>query len=251
MKNITLIGSGNVATNLGLSLFNKGYKIKQVWSKQLKNADILAKKINSSSTDSLEKLQNADLYIVAIKDDAVKSVLQKLNVTNIVHTSGSIGLEVFNEKFDNYGVFYPLQTFNKDLTINISDTPIFIEANNKVFENKIFDIGNKLSESIFKINSEQRKQLHIAAVFACNFTNHMFSIADTILTKSDIDFKLLLPLINQTVLKVYKNKPSKVQTGPAKRNDKEVISSHIECISEKRTKDIYKLISDSIIKTNE
>ena len=120
MKNIVLIGSGNVATHLGSSLVNNGYNIKQVWSKQLKNADILSKKLDSTSTDDLNNLKNADLYIVAVKDDALGSVIKQLNLNNIIHTSGSIGLEVFNKKFENYGVFYPLQTFNKEVSLDFS-----------------------------------------------------------------------------------------------------------------------------------
>jgi predicted short-subunit dehydrogenase-like oxidoreductase (DUF2520 family) len=251
MKNIVLIGSGNVATHLGLSLVNRGYKIKQVWSKQLKNADILAKKLNSTSIDNLNKLKNADLYVVAVKDDALESVTQQLNVKNIIHTSGSIGLEVFNNKCKNSGVFYPLQTFNKEISLDFSKTPICIEANNKLFKNKLINIGNNLSDKVVTMSSEQRKRLHIAAVFACNFTNHMFSLSDTILAKSNIDFKLLLPLINQTVRKINQKKPSEVQTGPAKRKDKKVIQSHINSISDKKTKEIYKLISNSILKNND
>ena len=251
MKNIVLIGSGNVATHLGLSLVNKGYNIKQVWSRQLKNANILAKKLNSNSTNSLNNLKNADLYIVAIKDDALESVIQQLNVINIAHTSGSIGLEVFKHKFNNYGIFYPLQTFNKSLNLNFSKTPILIEANNESFRKMLLNIGNSLSNKVLIMNSEQRKQLHIAAVFSCNFTNHMFTIAHSILTKSDIDFKLLLPLINQTVKKLKKNKPSEVQTGPAERKDKRIIQSHINNLSDKKTKEIYKLISSAIMKNNE
>ena len=251
MKSIVLIGSGNVATHLGLSLVNEGYNIKQVWSKRLKNADILARKLESSSTNDLNNLKNADLYIVAVKDDALKSVIQQLNVINIIHTSGSIGLEVFNNKFINCGVIYPLQTFNKDLTLDLSKAPIFIEANNELFRNELMNIGNKLSKKVVLMNSEQRKQLHIAAIFACNFTNHMFVIADTILTKSNIDFKLLLPIINQTIIKLNTNKPSQVQTGPAKRKDKEMIQNHINNISDNKIKEIYSLISDSIIENYE
>ena len=250
MKNIVLIGSGNVATHLGLSLVNKGYTIKQVWSKQLKNADILAKKLNSTSTDELKNLKNADLYIVAVKDDALEAVIHQIKVNNIVHTSGSIGLEVFDNKFKNYGVFYPLQTFNKEVSLDFSKTPICIEANNEMFEKELLNIGNNLSKKVVKMSSEQRKQLHIAAVFACNFSNHMFAIADKILTQSNIDFKVLLPIINQTVKKLNKNKASEVQTGPAKRKDKKIIESHIKKLSDKETKEIYKLISDSIIKNN-
>ena len=251
MKNIVLIGSGNVATHLGLSLIHQGYKIKQVWSSQLRNADILAKKLNSTPTDTLNNLKDADLYIVAVKDDSLESLIQQLNVNNIMHTSGSIGLEVFDNKFENYGVFYPLQAFNKEVSLDFAKTPICIEANNKLFENELLNIGNNLSGKVVTMSSEQRKQLHIAAVFSCNFTNHMFTISDTILAKSDIDFKLLLPLINQTVIKLNKNKPSRMQTGPAKRKDKKVIRSHINNISDKKTKEIYKLISNSIMKNNE
>jgi len=251
MKNIVLIGSGNVATHLGLSLVNNGYNIKQVWSKQLKNADILAKKLDSTSTDALNNLKNADFYIVSVKDDALESVIKQLNLNNIIHTSGSIGLEVFNEKSENYGVFYPLQTFNKEINLNFSKTPICIEANNKLFESELLNIGNNLSDKVVTINSNQRKQLHIAAIFACNFTNHMFSLAYTILAKSYIDFKLLLPLINQTIIKLNKNNPSQMQTGPAKRKDKKVIQNHINNLSDKKTQEIYKLISNSIMEKNE
>ena len=251
MKNIVLIGSGNVATHLGLSLLNQGYKIKQVWSKQLKNANILAKKLNSSSTNCLNSLKDADLYILAIKDDALSSVIEQLNINNVIHTSGSTGLEVFKPKCKNYGILYPLQTFNKEISLDLSKTPICIEANNELFENELLNLGNNLSKKTLIISSEQRKKLHIAAVFACNFTNHMFTIAETILAKSNIDFKLLLPLINQTTKKLNNEKASKLQTGPAIRKDKEIIENHIKNLSDKNIKEIYRLISKSIIKNNE
>jgi len=251
MKNIALIGSGNVATHLGISLVNKGYTITQVWSKKLENAVILAKKLNSTATNYLKNIKKADLFIVAVKDDSLESIIGQLNVNNIVHTSGSIGLEVFDNKFENYGVFYPLQTFNKDIILEFQTTPICIEANNEMFNNKLLDIGDNLSKKAIIMSSEQRKQLHIAAIFACNFTNHMFTIADTILTKSNIDFRLLLPIIKQTVIKINNNKPLEVQTGPAKRLDKKIIQSHIDNLTDKKTKEIYKLISESIMTSNE
>ena len=144
MKNIILVGSGNVATHLGLSLVKKGYKIRQVWSRNIQNANILAKKLNSNPTDSINKLKNADLYILAVKDDAVKYILNKLTVDNIIHTSGAIDIDIFHGKFKNYGVFYPLQTFNKQVNLDFSKTPICIEANNKSFNKKLLNIGNKL-----------------------------------------------------------------------------------------------------------
>jgi len=251
IKSIVIIGSGNVATNLGLTLFNKGYLIKQVWSRSLVNADTLAKKLNCNATNDLKEITNADLYIATIKDDILHLVLDKLEVNNIVHTSGSLGLEVFNKKQKNSGVFYPLQTFNKKINITFSNIPILIEANNELFEKKIQAVGNQISRSVIPMKSTQRKKLHLAAVFACNFTNHMFAIANNILTRSNIDFQLLLPLINQTVLKIKNKDPEEVQTGPAIRNDKKMIKNHIKSIHDKKIKELYRLISDSIMKNNE
>ena len=251
MKSIVLIGSGNVATHLGLSLFQQGYTIKQVWSQKLINAEALAKKINSKPINNIRAIEEGDLYIIAIKDDAVKSMADRLGFNNIVHTSGSLGLEVFNNELLNHGVLYPLQTFNKDVKLNLSKTPICIEANNKPFEEELMNIGKKLSEKAIIINTEQRRRLHIAAVFACNFTNYLFSIAEDILEREKADFKLLLPIINQTVRKINHNKPSKVQTGPAKRKDEKIIKHHIDSLKDKQTRQIYKLISNAIMKNSE
>lgn len=251
MKNITLIGSGNVATHLGLSLIKKGFKIKQVWSRTRDNAEILAKKLHSSATDSINNLENSDLYILAIKDDYLESIIQQLDQeTNIIHVSGSINIEIFNKKFKHYGVLYPLQTFNKEVTIDFSAIPIFIEANTSKFQNQLLNMGNKLSNTVVIMNSEKRKKLHVSAVFACNFTTHMFSIADAILHKENIDFQLLLPLINQTVKKLNQSSPAELQTGPAIRKDRKLIKEHINSITDKETQDLYKLISNSIMKKN-
>ena len=142
MKKITLIGSGNVATHLGLSLLKRRYNIQQVFSRKIKNADLLAKKLNSKPFSDLNNLDNSDLIIVAVNDDAIKSVLRQLNTENIIHTSGSVGLENFNRKFKNFGILYPLQTFNKDVSLDLSKTPICIEASNKKFEKEFFSVSN-------------------------------------------------------------------------------------------------------------
>ena len=251
MKNITLIGSGNVATHLGLSLVKKGFKIIQVWSRTRKNAEILAKKLDSNATESINNLENTDLYILAVKDDFLKSIIKQLDKkTNIIHVSGSINIEIFNKNFKQYGVLYPLQTFNKDINIDFSSTPICIEANTNRFQNQLLDIGRKLSNTVVIMNSERRKKLHIAAVFACNFTTHMFSISDTILHKENIDFQLLLPLINQTVKKLNHHRPAELQTGPAIRKDRKLIKEHINSIPDKETRELYKIISNSIMQKN-
>ena len=251
MKNIILLGSGNVATHLGIALKNSNYTIVQVYSKSIENAKILAKKLDAQFTNNLSKLKSSDLIIVCINDDAILSVLSKIKDTAIVHTSGSIGLDVFKQKFTNYGVFYPVQTFNKEIDINISEIPFCIEGNSLEFEKQLIKIAKALSNNVVKMNSQQRKQLHIAAVFACNFSNHMYSIADDLLAKKNIDFKILLPLIRKTNANLENYRPKEVQTGPAKRKDTAIIQEHIATIKENEIKELYHRISDNIIKYHE
>ena len=251
MKNIILVGSGNVATHLGIALQNCNYKIVQVYSRSIENAKKLAQKLNTNFTNDLTQLKTADLIIVSVNDDAISTVLSKLKNTAIVHTSGSIGIDVFEPNLSNFGVFYPLQTFNKDIELTISEITFCIEGNSKEFEKELIEIAKNLSSNVITMNSAQRKQLHIAAVFTCNFSNHMCSIADDLLTEKDIDFKILLPLIKQTIANLNTNRPKVVQTGPAKRKDIKIIQEHINLIQQEDIKELYQKISNSIIKTHE
>ena len=251
MKNIILVGSGNVATHLGVALQNCNYKIVQVYSKSIKNAKELAQKLNTDFTNDLTKLKTADLIIVSVNDDAISTVVSKLGNMAIVHTSGSIGMDVFEPQISNFGVFYPLQTFNKNIELTISEIPFCIEGNSKAFEKELIEIAKNLSSNVIAMSSTQRKQLHIAAVFACNFSNQMFSIANDLLIEKDVDFRILLPLIKQTIAKINTNKPKAVQTGPAKRKDIKLIQKHINLIQQEDLKELYQKISDSIIKTHE
>ena len=251
MKNIILLGSGNVATHLGTALKNSNYNILQVYSKRIENAKLLSEKLDAHFTNDLTKLKSADLIIVSIKDDAISIVLSQIKNTAVVHTSGSIGLNVFEEKFSNHGVFYPLQTFNKDVDMDVSEIPFCIEGNSLKFENKLVEIAKALSCNVVKMNSHQIKKLHIAAVFACNFSNHMYSIANDMLEKNNIDFKILLPLIKKTITNLEKENPRQVQTGPAKRKDIAVIQEHLDTIKEEEIRDLYQKISAHIIKYHE
>ena len=251
MKNIIFLGSGNVATHLGISLQKENYKVLQVYSRSVENAKKLAEKLSTDFTNDLTQLKTADLIIVSVKDDAISEVLSQLKDSAIVHTSGSIGMDVFNGNFSDCGVFYPLQTFNKEIDVNISEIPFCIEGNSKKFEKQLIGIAKTLSNNVVSMNSEQRKQLHIAAVFACNFSNQMFSIADDLLAEKNLDFEILLPLIKQTISKLDKNKPKDVQTGPAKRNDTSIIQEHINQIQNKEIKELYQKISSNILQTHE
>tara|TARA_X000000368_G_C23028282_1_gene711292 strand:- start:830 stop:1585 length:756 start_codon:yes stop_codon:yes gene_type:complete len=251
MKTIILVGSGNVSTHLGIALKKCNYNIVQVYSRSNKNAKKLAQKLNTDFTNDLAQLKDADLIIISVNDDAISGVLSQLKNTAIVHTSGSIGLDVFNNNFSNYGVFYPIQTFNREVDVNISEVPFCIEGNSLEFENQLTQIAKRLSGNVVVMDSEKRKQLHIAAVFACNFSNQMFAIADDLLAEKNIDFEILLPLIKQTIAKLEKDKPKTVQTGPAMRNDKTIIQEHINLIQKKEIKALYQKISTNIIKTHE
>ena len=250
MKSITLIGSGNVATHLASALKNN-YIIKQVFSRNLKNAEILSKKVNAEAINELEKLQHVDLIIVSLSDSITEHIINKLPKTNIVHTSGTININVFENKFENYGVLYPLQTFKKNLIINLTQTPICIEANNKTFEKDITSIAQSFSNNVISITSKKRKEIHLAAVFACNFTNHMFTIANQILDQSNIKFEILLPIIKQNIKNINNNRPIDIQTGPAKRKDQNIISEHLKQLSDIDLKEIYKIISQHITQTHD
>jgi len=248
MKNIILVGSGNVATYLGIALQNCNYNIVQVYSRSIENAKKLAQKLNTNFTNDLTQLKSTDLIIVSVNDDAISTVLSKLKNTAIVHTSGSVRMDVFEPNFSDFGVFYPLQTFNKEIELAISETPFCIEGNSKAFEKELIEIAKNLSSNVITMNSVQRKQLHIAAVFACNFSNHMYSIADDLLAKKNIDFSILLPLIRQTVQKLEANSPKEVQTGPAKRKDLQTIKNQINLLEDDDLRNIYKLITNQILK---
>ena len=247
MKNIILLGSGNVATHLGIALKNSNYTIVQVYSKSIENAKKLAKKLDAQFTNNLSKLKSSDLIIVCINDDAILSVLSQIKNTAIVHTSGSIGLDVFKQKFTNYGVFYPLQTFNKEIDINISEIPFCIEGNSLEFEKQLIKIAKALSNNVVKMNSQQRKQLHIAAVFVNNFTNHMYSQGKLICDEHKVPFEILYPLIEETAKKIQLISPNDAQTGPAKRNDQQTIQNHLENLNSQQ-QEIYQLLTKSIQK---
>lgn len=254
-KSISFIGAGNVATHLAKAFFSNGFTISKVYSKNLRNAELLSSSINATPCDNIEKLNEQNhIYFVCVSDDMIDEVLNLLKVKDslIVHTSGSVSINVFERhSYSEFGIFYPLQTFSKNKAVEITEVPFCIEANNKENEQQLIDLAKVLSENVQLINSEQRNKLHLAAVFACNFSNYMYTIADEILSNNDMDLNLLKPLIIETANKIKTNSPKAMQTGPAKRNDIAVIEKQLELLANNSTyKDIYQLITDSIIKDN-
>lgn len=249
-KKIVLIGAGNVGTRLGIALKNAGHEILQVYSRTKKSASQLAKIIESAFTNDIEQLSAlADIYIIAIKDDEIKNIAAKINIKEkiIVHTSGTLDMSVLKNTSKNIGVFYPLQTLTKNVDTDFKNIPICVEASNKASEKTLIELAKSISENTVPINSKKRKTIHLAAVFANNFSNHMYAIAEIILRKEKLPLTILNPLIEETAAKIKKGSPLKIQTGPAIRGDKKIINEHIDLLSDnKDIQKIYKLITKSI-----
>jgi len=244
------IGAGNVATHIALALQNKGVTVSQIFSRTTSNAKLLAEKLGISYTSDLAELdRSADVYIYAIKDSALRQLIPKIALPKAlhVHTAGSISLHVFDDYADRYGVIYPLQTFSKNKKVDFSQIPICIEANNQDVEKELLEIVHLLTKKTYILNSEQRKQLHLSAVFACNFTNHMYTIAADLVESAGLPFEILQPLITETVEKIKTMSPREAQTGPAVRYDEETIYKHLSMLKEKTDLfQIYKDLSNNI-----
>jgi predicted short-subunit dehydrogenase-like oxidoreductase (DUF2520 family) len=249
---VVLIGSGNVATHLGKAIKKSGNHIIQVYSYTLKSAKILATQLKTDYTSDIKALNaDADLYVVAVKDDALGAVLNQITINKgiVVHTSGNTTLSVFGNKFKRFGVFYPLQTFSKNKKVNFKNIPICIESSDAVIFKELQHLGEQISEKVIAIDSNQRQKLHLAAVFACNFSNYMYTISDHILSDNGMSLDLLKPLILETAIKIKGNPPRSMQTGPAKRHDLKTIESHLKLLENSVDyHQIYSLLSKAIMK---
>ena len=246
---IIFIGSGNLATQLSLCLKEVGHSIIQVFSQSIENAKLLAEKLGAEYTNDIKHIyQDADLYLFSVKDDILGQLIQNLPPTNgvLAHTAGAISMNVFDGRKENYGVFYPLQTFNKNRKIDFYQIPVFIEANDSITSECLEEIAKSVSGHFQFLSSDNRKYLHLAAVFACNFTNHMYVLASDILKDQGLSFDVLKPLINETANKVMELSPQLAQTGPAVRFDENVIQKHISLLKDDAIKELYIKLSKSI-----
>jgi len=248
MISIVLIGTGNVARHL-FDTFRlcPETKVVQVLGRHEKNLDYF-REFSGTSSD-FKKLLPADLYIIAVNDDAIPSVSQLITDKNgiVVHTSGSISMDELSHH-DHRGVFYPLQTFSEERKIDFKKVPICLESKQKEDLELLKRLAHLLSDHVYEISSEQRKSLHLAAVFASNFTNHLYHIGNTICRENQISFDILKPLILETAHKIEDLSPHDAQTGPAKRGDKRTMKKHMEELGDSGHKEIYMLLSRSIEK---
>jgi len=252
---ITFVGSGNVAHALASGLYASGYNINTIISKNRETASSLAKITGASSSNSLIVPGNTDMVIIAVSDDAISEVLSELSFNSspiVVHTSGSTDLSVFPKELDKHGVIYPLQTFTRDRKINLSDIHIFTEASDEDSLEVIDRVAASMTKLIHHINSDQRRVLHLSAVFVSNFVNHMLAAGYESALRGGIDPAVFEPLIKETIDKALILGPERAQTGPAVRNDIRIIKKHIELLSfSDDLKNLYTMVSESIIKKSE
>ena len=248
MIKIVLFGAGNVAFHLAKAFqLSDNLDLIQLYRRDPKNDHLFEK--NIPKTSSLENIKKADIYILAINDDHITEFSKKLKFTEelVVHTSGSIAMDQL-KCAAHKGVFYPLQTFSRNQKMEYKTIPFCLETEFSDDMTLLKTLARSISEHVYEINSRQREKLHIAAVFANNFANHMFKMAKDVCNEHQIPFDLLKPLILSTSNKLNFMDPEEAQTGPAKRNDQKVIQSHIDQL-EGDQKEIYAKISKSIIKT--
>ena len=252
IQDIILIGAGNLATHLGPALMRCGFNVLQVYNRSSEKGRKLALRVGAEFiADPVDLSPDADLYILAVADSAIGMVSKSLSLKNhlLVHTAGTIPMNILSASSENYGVFYPLQTFSQKRSIDFRTVPLCIEANSKISENQLLDLARTLSSKVQVVDGEQRKMLHLSAVFASNFTNFMQVIAADLLIENDLSFELLKPLIKQTMQNVRKGHVFSHQTGPAFRGDHAVLDKHRELLAaHPGYLEIYNLISDNIIK---
>lgn len=251
-KRIVLVGAGNVATHLGMALSSVGYEVAQVYSRTEQSASELGKKLGVAYTTSLEMLcGDADIYIVSIKDAALQSLLPGVvkgrEKALFVHTAGSVPMDIWKNVANRYGVLYPMQTFSKQRTVDFGTVSFFVEANRKDDLEELKTLAVSFGAKVYEASSEQRMSLHVAAVFACNFANHMYALSAHLLGKYGMPFEVMLPLIEETARKVHELSPIDAQTGPAIRRDENVMNKHVDLLAEMPDLcELYKKISKSI-----
>lgn len=249
---LVILGTGNVAHHLAKAFYDQGCTIKQVYSKTQANADQLAKAVNANPVSEIKALNsNADFYLVALKDDAIPEVAEQISLSNalIAHTSGSWGLDALTNATKRAGIFYPLQTFSKDRAIEMREIPIFIEANEQEDLVQLKHLATLLTPAVYEIDSQVRTYLHLSAVIANNFSNHLWYLAKEELKKANLPYEILQPLLQETLAKSMEQGPYHAQTGPAKRGDESIVKKHLELIENPELKELYHKLSKSIANT--
>ena len=250
-KRIILIGAGNVAHHLAPALLKAGLNLCQIYSRSIESARELGRKTGITySADLFGIYPDGDIYIFCVSDDVLPSIIKTIRVSNnalLLHTSGSQPMDVFKSYSQYYGVIYPIQTFSKKRELDFREIPLCVEGNTSSVKERIKKFAEKLSDKIYEIDSVQRKELHLAAVFACNFPNYLYQVAGKLLEDKGLSFAMLRPLIFETAHKVMLLNPEEAQTGPAKRGDESIMNMHKNMLkNDKDLLKIYTILSEGI-----
>ena len=250
IETVSLIGSGNMAHWLAFAMRQASVTIRQIYSRQLNHAEELAEKTGAEAIDNMNNLlPGSDLYILSVKDDSYETLLKQLpfRLPLAAHTAGSLSMRILEPYAVAYGILYPYQSVNKSMDFANVIVPLCVEANDKMVENELFAFAKKLTSTVQLLDESQRIVLHRAAIFGCNFTNAMYSIAYDILREHNIDWQMILPLLQNTMDKVKTMNPHDAQTGPAQRGDQNVIHMHQESLQDGQLKEIYRLMTEYIM----
>ena len=244
---IVIIGSGNVAYHLAKAFTQNNIEVSQIFGRNEVELNKISEELNIPY--STKDLDDADLYLISVSDSAVEQVsdLIKTEKALVAHTSGSLPLEILKGNYRKAS-FYPLQTFSKTKNLEYSKIPFFIEAENQIDEKSLFELASLISDQVETSDYEKRKYIHLTAVFACNFVNHLFARAKEISDSQDLDFNYFIPLIDETVEKIHHLEPKSAQTGPAARGDERVLKLHEVLITNEEHRKIYNTMNESIQK---
>lgn len=252
IKMVAIVGTGNIAWHLARALSRSGIDITCIISRSMERAGDLARDVSSIPLDNPAMVEEQpDMYLLCVSDDVLPEVQTAYTGKGplVVHTSGSTGMDVLATDGNETGVLYPLQTFSKGVEMSYNHIPFLVEGSTEKAAAQLNQLAGKISSEVHLINSQQRKKIHVAAVFACNFSNHLFAIADRLMQESGIAFDLLRPLVEETTRKLREMPPLSAQTGPAVRSDMTTIEKHMEALGNKpEEQELYRLLSENIIR---
>lgn len=248
ISKVAIVGAGNVAWHLAHALKDAGCTIEYVCSRTTDRAEELAQSVNSRAVNDLSHISKADLVLVAISDDDTADVCDAIDAQFLVaHTSGMTHLD--NISRERKAAFYPLQTFSRDKEVLMTEVPFCLEASDEGDLEDLRQLAQKISDSVQDVSSDQRQRLHLAAVFASNFVNHMYHLSEVIANNDNLDFDLLRPLIREVAGKINSLPPAQAQTGPARRKDMAAVKKHLEMLEgHPELRELYQVITNSIIK---
>ena len=252
IRSVSVIGAGNVGWHLAKALHHSGVRIIHVISRTGEHAVNLANQVSSIPLTRIEDVSmEPDAYLLTVKDDALREVAANLagKEAIVVHTSASTGTDVFNRTTEHFGVFYPLQTFTRGIEMEYDRIPFLIEGSSPKVKERLKDLAKRISGIVHEADSETRLKVHVAAVFACNFNNHLAAVAAELLNDSGLNIELIRPLMQETCRKLSMMDPRTAQTGPAARDDRETMRKHLEALESMPVEqELYKLLSKNILR---